>query len=69
MSQNKYIFNILDFFYKKIKTKILYKNLKILKNDCDEWDANQKPVSQSPNQKPTVSRMLWPLAQQEWDKK
>jgi hypothetical protein len=34
MSQNKYIFNILDFFYKnKINIK---KNLKILKNDCEE---------------------------------
>ncbi len=36
MSQNKYIFNILDFFYEKYKQKIFTKNLKILKNDCDE---------------------------------
>jgi hypothetical protein len=51
MSQNKYIFNILDFFFEKKQ--------KILKNDCHAWYANQKPFT----------TMLWPLDQQEWDKK
>jgi hypothetical protein len=35
MSQNKYIFNILDFFYEKYKQKNFYKKFEILKSDCD----------------------------------
>jgi hypothetical protein len=63
MSQNKYIFNILDFFYEKCKKNFYKKFENFVKWVTNEMRTKNLWVW------PTISQTLWPLAQQEWDKK